>query len=63
MTTITDNQKSKLFEETLFWEELTEETTNAEVKVHYGEFSCGMKRSLKLIGLLEEYENWKKEQK
>ena len=57
---ITEKQKNKIFEELLMDEELHEEACESWEKEHWGSVSYGVRKVVKILGLYDEYEAYKK---
>lgn len=57
---ITDKQKKKIFEELLMDEELHEEAFGNREREHWGCVSYGVRKVVKILGLYDEYETYKK---
>lgn len=57
---ITEKQKKKIFEELLMDEELHEEACENWEKEHWGSVSYGVRKVVKILGLYDEYETYKK---
>ena len=57
---ITEKQKNKIFEELLMDEELHEEACESWEKDHWGSRTSGVRRVIKILGLYDEYETYKK---
>lgn len=57
---ITEKQKNKIFEELLIDEELHEEAFGSQEREHWGSVSYGVRKVVKILGLYDEYETYKK---
>ena len=60
---ITQEQKRKIFEELLIDEELHDEACDSYGRQYWGSMSCGVRRVVKILGLYDEYETYKKTNK
>lgn len=56
---ITQEQKRKIFEEFLIYEELHDESCDSYNRQYFGSISCGIRRVVKILGLYDEYQTYK----